>query len=260
MSKVRAPAVAGMFYPAEPHVLRRAVQEYLRAAAPGPAPKALVVPHAGYEYSGPVAGSGYALLAAARERIRRVLLLGPAHRVPVLGLALPEAHALATPLGEVPVDHQAAAQLAELPQVERSDRAHALEHSLEVQLPFLQETLTAFAVVPLVVGDALVEEVEQVIDAAWGGEETLVVVSSDLSHYHDYAAARRLDQAAAEAIAQLRDEDLRRDQACGCLPVRGLLRSVRRHRLSGRTVDLRSSGDTAGPRDQVVGYGAFAFD
>lgn len=260
MHSVRPPAVAGMFYPADPRQLRAAVQEYLAAAtAAGPVPKAMVVPHAGYVYSGPVAASAYALLRPAREKVRRAVLLGPAHRAPLCGMALPRATAFATPLGAVPVDGEAAALLADFPQVQASDAAHAQEHSLEVQLPFLQEVLADFAIVPLVVGDATAAQVEEVLEALWGGEETVVLVSSDLSHYHDYETARRLDQAASRAIEQLDETDLADRQACGCLPIRGLLRAARRHQLAGRTVDLRNSGDTAGPRDQVVGYGAYAF-
>jgi hypothetical protein len=225
-----------------------------------PAPKALIAPHAGYVYSGPVAASGFARLAPARERIRRVVLLGPSHFVPLRGLALPAAAGLATPLGTVPVDAEGAARAARLAPVAVRDDAHAREHSLEVHLPFLQRVLADFAVVPLAVGEADPDEVGAVIDALWGGEETLVDVSSDLSHYLDYDAARRRDRRTSEAIEALRWEEIGRDDACGRVAVRGLLWAARRRGLHASTLDLRSSGDTAGPRDQVVGYGAWAFE
>jgi AmmeMemoRadiSam system protein B len=227
--------------------------------ARGPAPKALIVPHAGYIYSGPVAGSGYALLESLRNRVRHVVLLGPAHFVPLDGLALPEADAFATPLGDVPIDKGAEDRVSPLAQVVRSGAAHAREHSLEVQLPFLQEVLASFDLVALAVGGGTTEEVAEVIDALWGEDETVILVSSDLSHYLDYATACRVDKRTARAIEELRPEDLRPEDACGGAAVGGLLVAARRRGLTARTVDLRNSGDTAGPRDQVVGYGSFAF-
>jgi MEMO1 family protein len=262
--RARPPAVAGSFYPAEPERLRAAVAGYLgevaahagRTAAP---PKALIAPHAGYVYSGPVAASAYALLAAQRERIERVVLLGPSHRVPLRGLAAPSVDAFQTPLGEVPLDRAALERALALPQVQVLDAAHAWEHSLEVQLPFLQCVLGGFQLVPLVVGEASPGEVAEVLELLWGGDETLVVVSSDLSHYYDYETARRLDAATSRAIEELRPEGLDEESACGRMPARGLLLAAKRHGLRARTLDLRSSGETAGPRDQVVGYGAYAF-
>ena len=260
MSPVRHPAVAGQFYPDDPGELRAMLQEYLEAAlAGGPVPRAIIAPHAGYVYSGLVAASVYVCLRPARERIRRVVLVGPAHRVPFRGLALPGVAAFATPLGPVPVDEAAGSRLLELPQVQVLPEAHAREHSLEVQLPFLQVVLEEFAIVPLVVGEARPEEVCEVMDVLWEGDETLIVVSSDLSHFHDYETARRIDGATSQAIEELREEGLRREQACGCVPIQGLLQLARRHGLEGRRVDLRNSGDTAGPRNQVVGYGAYVF-
>ncbi len=258
---VRPSAVAGTFYPDVPEQLRTSVRQHIeggRSRAHGPAPKALIVPHAGYVYSGPVAGSGYALLESKRSEIRRVVLLGPAHFVPLDGLALPGADAFVTPLGEVPIDKDAEGQVASLPQVVTSSAAHAREHSLEVQLPFLQEVLTAFELVAMAVGGGNMEEVAEVIDVLWGGDETLILVSSDLSHYSDYETARRLDQQTAQAIEELRPEDLGQEAACGGVALKGLLLASRRRGLAAKTVDLRNSGDTAGPRDQVVGYGSFA--
>ena len=261
--RLRAPAVAGFFYPDDAAELSVALDECL-ASAEAPrlgevAPKALIVPHAGYVYSGPIAASAFARIAPLRGAIRRVVLLGPAHRVFLRGLAAPRAEAFATPLGVVPVDRAAIDALGDLPQVTVSDAPHAGEHSLEVQLPFLQRVLGGFALVPLVVGEASAEEVAQVIERLWGGPETLLVVSSDLSHYHDYATARRLDRAACAAIEALDPARLGPDAACGAIPVQGLLRAARAHGLAARTLDLRSSGDTAGDRERVVGYGAWAF-
>jgi AmmeMemoRadiSam system protein B/AmmeMemoRadiSam system protein A len=259
--RIREPAVAGTFYPAEPRRLESVVTLLLEQATPaeGRAPKALVAPHAGYVYSGPVAASAYARLRPLRGVIRRVLLLGPAHRARLDGLSAPAVDALRTPLGDVPVDREAVARIADLPQVSVADEAHVGEHSLEVHLPFLQVALGAFSVVPLVVGQATDDEVAEVLERLWGGGETLVVISSDLSHYHDYDTARRLDAATSAAIEGLRPEGLDWQSACGRVPVRGLLRVAQRRGLRARTLDLRNSGDTAGPRDRVVGYGAWAF-
>jgi len=256
---VRPAAVAGMFYPGESQALATAVHGYLAEgkSSAGQRPKALIVPHAGYVYSGPVAASGYRRLLACRA-IRCVVLLGPVHRVPVRGLALPAAAAFATPLGIVPVESRAAAAALELPQVRVSEAAHALEHSLEVQIPFLQSVLEDFAIVPLAVGDAGAEEVAEVIDLLWGGPETLVVVSSDLSHYHAYAAAQKIDRGTATAILAL-DSGLDHEQACGATPINGFALCARRRALQPELLDLRNSGDTAGDKSRVVGYAAFAF-
>jgi AmmeMemoRadiSam system protein B len=259
---VRPPAVAGLFYPAEPQELSRCLGEMLRQAQPRaagrPAPKAIIAPHAGYVYSGPIAASAYALLAQAAARIARVVLLGPAHRVALRGLALPGAHAFATPLGTVELDEDGVAALERLPQVRVSAQAHALEHSLEVHLPFLQTVLPSFRVVPLVVGSASAEEVAEAIERLWGGEETAIVVSSDLSHYLSYDDARAVDRETARAILALATA-ISHEQACGATPVAGLALSARRRGMRAELLDLRNSGDTAGDRSRVVGYGAFAF-
>ena len=256
----RPPAVAGMFYPGDPATLARDVDDALAVARTpaGPAPKALIAPHAGYVYSGPVAASAYAALEPVRATIRRVVLLGPCHRVAVRGLALPSADAFDTPLGRVPVDRDAIALLAGLPQVVVSGAAHAQEHSLEVQLPFLQRVLREFSIVPLVVGDATADEVAEVLDRLWGGPETPILVSSDLSHYHRYEDAARIDRATAGAILRL-DPALDHEQACGATPIAGLVTVARRRGLAAKLLDLRNSGDTAGDRRRVVGYAAFAF-
>ncbi len=260
--KTRPPAVAGQFYPGDSAELRRMVEEFLREAKPSalPAPKAVIAPHAGYVYSGPIAASAYARFTPDRDLIKRVVLLGPSHRVPFRGLAASSAESFATPLGTVPVDAEAIQTIMSLTQVAVLNGAHTHEHSLEVHLPFLQVVLADFKIVPLVVGDATDEQIGEVINALWGGAETRFVISSDLSHYYDYATARRLDSATARAIEALRPEDIGDEQACGRLPIRGLLCAARRHDLRVHTLDLRNSGDTAGPRDQVVGYGAWALE
>lgn len=261
MGRIRRPAVAGSFYPAAAEELQRSVREMLERASPaaGAPVKALIAPHAGYVYSGPIAASAYARVAERRDEIERVVLLGPAHRVAFAGLAAPEADFFATPVGTVTIDRQAISAVMDLPQVVLSDAAHAGEHSLEVQLPFLQELLGGFALVPFVVGDAAPAEVEEVLERIWGGPETLVVVSSDLSHYHDYTTARRMDSATSRAIEALDGEAIAYEDACGRIPIQGLLLAARRRGLCARAIDVRSSGDTAGPRDRVVGYGSYVF-
>jgi hypothetical protein len=261
MANVRNPAVAGLFYPGDPRELHAMVADFLGAVhATGTVPKAIIVPHAGYIYSGPIAASAYARIQPARGRITRVVLLGPAHRVGFHGLALSSADCFQTPLGRITVDQEAVKKISGLPQVQVMDAAHMQEHSLEVHLPFLQEVLGEFSLVPLVVGDAEPSEVAEVLEALWGGPETLIVISSDLSHYHDYKTAQRLDRATSQAIEQLRLEDIQYDHACGRNPVSGLLQVARQRGLKAKTVDLRNSGDTAGSHDRVVGYGAYIFE
>jgi AmmeMemoRadiSam system protein B len=265
MPTIRQPAVADQFYPGDPAELGRMLDALLAepppstSARPGTTPpKALIVPHAGYIYSGPIAATAYATLAPVRDRIRRVVLLGPSHRVPFTGLAASSAEVFATPLGPVRIDRATVERALTLPQVHLLDAAHAQEHSLEVQLPFLQRVLDDFSLVPLVVGEAAPESVAEVLDLLWGGPETLILVSSDLTHFLDYRTAQRIDAATSEAIETLRPEAIGYDQACGRAPLNGLLTLARRRGLQAETLDLRNSGDTAGSRDQVVGYGAYA--
>ena len=248
-----------MFYPAAQQQLQQLVAGCLRGATPtGAAPKAIVVPHAGLVYSGPVAASAYAQLRDRAEQIRRVVLIGPSHRVAFRGLAVPTVDAFLTPLGAVPIDDAARATVLALPGVSESDRAHALEHSLEVQLPFLQTVLSDFQLLPLVAGEATPEAVAAALERVWGGAETLIVVSTDLSHFHDYATARQLDADTCRRILAL-EPVLDGEDACGCVGLNGLLRLAQRRGLEPRRLDLRNSGDTAGDRDRVVGYAAFAF-
>jgi AmmeMemoRadiSam system protein B len=262
--QIRPAAVAGSFYPADPHELRRMVSQLLDEAeaeqqCEQDPPRALIAPHAGYIYSGPIAASAYLRLRPLRDTIRRIVLLGPSHRLALPGLASSSADAFATPLGLVPIDRAAVARAETLPFVRCIDAAHASEHSLEVQLPFLQCVLRDFQLVPFSVGDASAAEVAEVIDLLSGGPETVVVVSSDLSHYYDYEAAQRLDAETTGAIERLDPGSLHSESACGRVPVRGLLTHARARGLSVRTLDLRNSGDTQGSRDQVVGYGAYLF-
>ncbi|MEN8129981.1 MAG: AmmeMemoRadiSam system protein B [Pseudomonadota bacterium] len=261
MSSVRPAAVSGTFYPAVRAKLHQMVIDLLNEVQVEPvAVKALIAPHAGYIYSGPVAAGGYARLTSQTDSIKRVVLLGPSHRVAFAGIAAPKSTVFETPLGQVSVDQKAIDSLLDLPWVRRSDHPHLQEHSLEVQLPFLQTVLNNFALVPLVVGQAEAAQVAEVIDRLWGGDETLIVVSSDLSHYLDYDSACKIDMKTTRAIEDLRAEDIDFDQACGRLPVQGLLQIIKKRGLRCITVDLRNSGDTAGPRDHVVGYGAYVFN
>jgi hypothetical protein len=222
-------------------------------------PKAIIVPHAGYMYSGRVAANAFVLLVPSRGIVQRVVLLGPSHHLAFDGLALPSHTAFETPLGCVPIDESARRLLLALPFAHVLDDAHHWEHSLEVQLPFLQEVLGAFEVLPIAVGRATPAQVAEALETLWGGDETLIVVSSDLSHYHDYGTAKRMDEATAGAIETFDSERLAHEDACGRIGVQGLLGAARRHSLVASTLDLRSSGDTAGGRDEVVGYGAWAF-
>ncbi|HUP97330.1 MAG TPA: AmmeMemoRadiSam system protein B [Usitatibacter sp.] len=260
MNRIRPAALAGSFYPGESTALAAEVAGYL-GNAPGSrarAPKAIIAPHAGYMYSGAVAGSIYARLAPLAGVVTRVVLAGPAHRVYVSGAAVPSVEAFASPLGTIALDVAAIAKLRALPFVEENDSAHAREHSLEVHLPFLQSVLGDFALVPVVVGDASPDEMALLFETVWGGRETLIVVSSDLSHYLPYESARGRDRDTARAIVELQ-ASLVSEEACGAAPINGLLRAARSRGMAAELVDLRNSGDTAGGTDRVVGYGAFAF-
>ncbi len=269
-ARIRPPAVAGSFYPAAPGTLRATVERLLAEAgeaggaaaaggrAAGPAPKAVIAPHAGYVYSGPTAAVAFRALASGDGAVRKVALLGPSHRVPVRGLALPGSEGFATPLGVVPVDREGAGAALRLPQVVVQPEAHAREHSLEVELPFLQVLFPEAEVLPLTVGRASPEEVAEVLEHVWGDDDTAIVVSSDLSHYLPYDEARRADEATARQVVA-GERPLAPAQACGAAPINGLLAVARRRRLRTELLDLRNSGDTAGDKDQVVGYGAFGF-
>jgi AmmeMemoRadiSam system protein B len=258
MATIREPAVAGSLYPADAAQLRAMVEAFIAAAGKpaGGAPKAVIAPHAGYVYSGPIAGHAFAALGGGAG-IRRVVVIGPAHYLPIRGLAAPTATAFRTPLGDVPLDLEAIATIRDLPQLALADEPHRPEHALEVELPFLQSAIGDFALVPLLVGDAPADEVAMVLDRLWNGAGTLLVISSDLSHCESYERARAHDAATAAAIERLDGATLGPRDACGYLPIAGLLIAARRRGLVIERLDLRSSGDTAGLRDRVVGYGAW---
>ncbi len=264
-SLIRRPAVAGMFYPSNPKELEASVQYYLNEAAAkfdqaSSAPKAIIAPHAGYVYSGLTAAAVYNRLAPARDIIKRVIILGPCHRVAVNALALPSTEVFQTPLGDVPLDMDAVAEIIGLPQVEIYNDTHVEDHSLEVHLPFLQKVLGDFAIVPMIVGQATPEQVAEVLDTLWGGPETLILISSDLSHYLSYDQAKALDDQTREAIERLDPMALGNNQACGRHSIKGLLMLAREKGLSVKTADIRNSGDTAGTKDKVVGYGSWYFE
>ena len=260
MKNIRQPAVSGSFYPDNPDILKAMLEGYLQQVAVTPedkAPKAMIVPHAGYIYSGEIAASAYARLHSRRSITKRVVLLGPSHRVGFTGLALSHAEIFKTPLGDIPLDMQAIASLSSLPFVDYRDEAHLFEHSLEVQLPFLQLTLDSFHLIPIVAGDCPAEQIEQLLELFYGKSDTLIVISSDLSHFHDYATAQRLDMETSKKIEQLDYQHLDYDSACGRVPVSGLLALAKKKSLQVETIDLRNSGDTAGDKSRVVGYGAY---
>jgi len=260
MSGTRPAAVADMFYTGNPAQLRAEVQSMLaESQISTTTPKAIIVPHAGYIYSGTTAANAYAQIIPAKDKIHRVVLLGPCHRVALSGLATSSADFFETPLGSVPIDHELNHKALQFPQVQEFDQTHAQEHSLEVQLPFLQEILTNFSLLPLVVGDASGNEVHEVLESVWGDDETLIVISSDLSHFHDYTTAQQMDSATCRAIENLDGDHIHYEQACGRNPVLGMLLSARKHNLKVTTLNLCNSGDTAGSKDKVVGYGAWAF-
>jgi MEMO1 family protein len=262
VTTARRAAVAGQFYPGDPAVLRRQVTELLAGAdatTAGPAPKAVIAPHAGYMFSGPIAASAYAVLSVRRGTVERVVLAGPAHYVPVRGVAVPSVDVFDTPLGPVLVDDDARRAALAVPGVVIDDLPHGPEHSLEVHLPFVVEVFGPVPVLPLVVGHQGDEVCAAVLDRLWGGDETCIVVSSDLSHYFDDATAKKLDRRTADAIVEGRPDDIASEDACGAAPVRGLLQAAARRGVRTTLLDLRTSADTAGSPDRVVGYGAFAF-
>jgi MEMO1 family protein len=258
-TSVRPPAVAGLFYPDDAEQLREMVSGYLRqAAVASPAyAKALIVPHAGYVYSGPIAAAAYARVAAQRHSIRRIVLIGPSHRVYLRGMAVPEADVFATPLGHVPIDREAKTSLLRREGIVAADAPHAMEHCLEVQLPFLQMLFDDFTLIPIVLGAVSPQQVSAALEDLWGDEETLVLTSSDLSHYHDYQTAREIDASTSSAILRY-DTTLSGEQACGAVGINGLLHLARQRHLPVTEIARCNSGDTAGDKQRVVGYGAFA--
>ena len=259
MTQIRQPAVAGLFYPADKQSLKDDIHQYLKQASVEQQehPKAIVVPHAGYIYSGPIAAAAFKQLIPFKDKIKRIVLLGPSHRVAFSGLAVPKSDVFKTPLGNIQIDQKAIQSLSDLPQVIVSDQAHHEEHSLEVQLPFLQEILDEFTLVPLVVGDAERHEVAEVNNKLWGDQHTLFVISTDLSHYHNYNEAKQLDRATSDAIINLKPDLIGYEDACGRNGLKGIMTVAEEKNLSIELLDLRNSGDTAGDKNRVVGYGAY---
>lgn len=261
MNTVKQPCVAGYFYPADKAELVKTLNTLLETTHINDisTPKAIIAPHAGYIYSGPIAATIYKTLLPLKDKINRVILLGPAHRVLFNGIAVTSVDYFATPLGNIPIDTDCIRSIANLPGVMAFEQAYDMEHSLEVQLPFLQTILTSFKLVPCVVGNANPNDVANLLLNLWGGEETLIVISSDLSHYHNYSTAQALDLATTQAIINLKAQEITTNKACGCLPVQGLLLAAERMNLHAQVLDLRNSGDTAGDKNRVVGYGAYHF-
>lgn len=250
--------MAGSFYPQDSRDLEAAVEKMLAAArSPALPPCALVAPHAGYSYSGPIAAEAFSTLSSWRDRFRRVVVVGPSHYVEFSGIATSGATSFATPLGEIKIDRGTEDRLARLPQMRVLREAHSQEHSLEVELPFLQVILEDFELVGLVVGDATSEEVSEVLSQVWQGDDTLLVVSTDLSHFYDYTTAKRMDRDTCALIEGASDREIDAQHACGWRILNGLRRVVRQRGRELTTLDLRNSGDTAGGRDSVVGYGAW---
>jgi len=258
--KILQPSVAGMFYPDDPKVLRELIQKMLAAAdANLPIPKAIIAPHAGYIYSGPTAAAVFACLKNAKQQIKRVILLGPAHRYSLHGLAITDADEFKTPLGSIAIDKAASKTILSLSQVQVINEAYTDENSLEVQLPFLQSVLDEFKLVPILIGDANNDQIVEVLEKLWNGEETLIVISSDLSHYLDYKAAKNIDAATIDAILKLRPQDIAHEQACGRKAINALLTVAAKKALKPKLIDACSSGDTAGDKSAVVGYAGFHF-
>lgn len=257
----RQPAVAGTFYPENPQLLQQLINQLLdNAKTEALTPKVIIAPHAGFIYSGAIAASAYSRLLQANKTISHVILVGPSHRLGFKGLAISRAESYNTPLGEIAIDTMKVNKIASLPFVEYIEPAHIHEHCLEVQLPFLQMTLDSFSIVPIVVGDAIPLQVSSVLKMLWGGPETLIVISSDLSHYHDYEAAQKLDRETSDKIESLQYKALDYESACGRIPIGGLLALAKEKSLKVKTIDLRNSGDTAGDKNRVVGYGSYVIE
>lgn len=257
MATIRSAAVAGTFYPGDQQELISLVDGMLNAAKTSePCPKVIIAPHAGYIYSGTVAAQVYGRLSNHKHAISRVVLLGPSHKLGFRGIAASTADKFSTPLGDIPLAVDSIKYLATTNDVGYLDQAHEQEHSLEVHLPFLQRALGSFELIPLVVGNSSKEKVAEVLEQLWGADETLIVISSDLSHYHDYAEAKHMDALTSQKIISLQDT-LTGKEACGCMPLSGLLYLAKQHGMKVEEVELLNSGDTAGSKDRVVGYGAF---
>jgi AmmeMemoRadiSam system protein B len=263
MNITRSAAVSGLFYPDEPQILRDTIDTLLSQSAikeQSTQVKAIIAPHAGYQYSGLTAARVYKQLQTLRDRIQRVVLLGPSHRVAFEGMALTEADFFETPLGQIKVNKDDYPQLLAMENMFVFEQAHVAEHCIEVQLPFLQRILNNFTIIPIVVGIADPHSVSNIIESLWGGDETLFVISSDLSHYQSYESAQQTDNETSRAILDLDFNAIQPNNACGCMAVNGLLNFAHRHPLTVKLIDQCNSGDTAGDKDKVVGYGSYLFE
>ncbi len=261
MEFVRTTAVAGAFYPSEPEILSKDIQRYIEEtpSVSLPVPKAIIVPHAGYEYSAGVAASAYKLLKSGRKSIKKVVILAPSHKIGFNGMALTKASAYETPLGNVEIDKEMNEQLLALPLVDYLEEAHKSEHSLEVQLPFLKEALDDFKLIPVITGNASPTDVETLLETVWGKKDTLIVISTDLSHYLPYNEACILDNKTKTAIENLDIDSIEQEQACGYVPLKGMLTIAKAKKMQVETLEVKNSGDTSGSKNRVVGYGAWAF-
>ncbi|MGB1801307.1 MAG: AmmeMemoRadiSam system protein B, partial [Gammaproteobacteria bacterium] len=260
---IRPTAVAGSFYPKQASELNNMLEKFLSQYAVNDSvkitiPKAIIAPHAGYIYSGQTAASVYSNLEQVKDKIKRVVLLGPTHRVYVNGIALPSNTHFSSPLGNVSIDTESLKKISSHSFVDYIDEAHTQEHSLEVHIPFLQKVLNDFVLLPILVSNAAPEQVATILKELWGNDETLIVISSDLSHFLNYETANKTDSHTTELIEKFDYEHIGSKQACGCMPMRGLLKLAQEKNMTIQTVDLRNSGDTAGSKDRVVGYGAYA--
>lgn len=259
MNNVRKPNVAGQFYPEKANTLKEMIHSFLidTHVQVEEQPKAIIAPHAGYLYSGPIAATIYAVLSKYKDTVKKVILIGPSHRIYFKGIAATMVDYFETPLGSVPVANER--DFLSSPVIHINEAAFGMEHSLEVQLPFLQIVLNHFELTPLIVGDVEFSKVADVMASLWGGKETLIIVSSDLSHYKDYQAAQKLDACTSRAILNLAPQELHFEQACGLIPIQGLLHVAKQNNMQARALDVRNSGDIVGSKDRVVGYGAYCF-
>ncbi|MCH2206337.1 MAG: AmmeMemoRadiSam system protein B [Lentisphaerales bacterium] len=261
MGNIRRAAVAGTFYYNSPTRLLTYVNELLDHATDQPdVGKAIIAPHAGHIYSGPIAASAYRSLRKRQKQIKKVVLIGPSHYVGFMGLATSTADHYETPLGLIPLDTELANQALEIKEVVTMDHAHLQEHSLEVHLPFLQATLNDFTLLPIVIGETSNETIAAVLSKVWGGDETLIICSTDLSHYMDYNGAQTKDQKTVQSILNGNLENLTHNNACGLTPIKGLIKTIKQKKLTTKLLDLRNSGDTAGDKERVVGYASFLID
>lgn len=259
MHKIKKPAVAGAFYPDEPDILNNMVEHLFDAITwAGSSPKAIIAPHAGYIYSGIAAACAYQCLEMM-PYIKNIILVGPSHYIAFNGVAYSDYDTFITPLGELFVNTNLIQQIAKLPATQHFNDAFSREHCLEVQFPFLQKKLNEFTIVPLLVSGANKQTVASVLEALWGDKETLVIISSDLSHYHDYLTAQQLDSETSQAIVNLDADNIKEDSACGRIAIRGLLHLAKQKKMQAKKILQINSGDTAGDKQRVVGYGAYHF-